>query len=99
MKEDFSKEAIVERLREQFRQEAPEVNIDEGLIAGILDDTAEVLAAMARGARALAIQEWMKRIRARLVDDDDSIADVDLLYGLYVAATGENDLPHPYDTG
>lgn len=46
--------------------------------------------------RRVAVDDWVSNVRDRLVDDDDSVADVDLLYGLYVAMTGE-DIPHPYE--
>jgi hypothetical protein len=43
-----------------------------------------------------AVREWLNNARRRLVDDNDAIADVDLLYGLYTALTGE-EIPHPYE--
>lgn len=45
---------------------------------------------------AESVSSWIERIRKRLVEDDDSTADVDLLHGLYCAATGE-DVSHPYE--
>jgi hypothetical protein len=42
------------------------------------------------------VRDWLDAARRRLADDDDSIADVDLIHGLYAALTGDV-LPHPYD--
>lgn len=42
------------------------------------------------------VQGWISQFRARLVDDSDTVADVDLIYGMYCALTGE-EIPHPYD--
>jgi hypothetical protein len=51
----------------------------------------------ARAASPDAI-EWLRQIRLRLVDDNDAVADVDLLYGIYCAVTGEQ-IAHPYEEG
>lgn len=44
----------------------------------------------------LATRGWLASARERLVDDSDAIADVDIIYGLYTALTGE-EVPHPYE--
>lgn len=50
----------------------------------------------AMAANAEAVTGWIAQARARLVDDSDAVADVDLIYGLYRALTGE-DIDHPYE--
>jgi hypothetical protein len=43
-----------------------------------------------------AVRSWLDTARARLVADSDAYADVDLIYELYRAITGE-DIPHPWE--
>jgi hypothetical protein len=43
-----------------------------------------------------AVRGWLDTARARLVSDSDAYADVDLIYNLYRAITGE-DIAHPWE--
>jgi hypothetical protein len=42
------------------------------------------------------LRNWLDVARARLTADSDAYADVDLIYNLYRAITGE-DVPHPWE--
>lgn len=42
------------------------------------------------------VRGWLDAAYRRLTQDDDSVADVDLIHGLYGALTGEV-VAHPYD--
>lgn len=47
-------------------------------------------------AEVNAVRNWLDVARARLTADSDAYADVDLIYELYRAITGE-DIPHPWE--